>query len=177
MAKTAAKPQGVSPPEGGVRAIDYGIDSPQAVKSMYARAAWTFAFGFLLWFQNRAEYPGPAASLLAVLSVIAAVFVWAGYFMNWSSRKGKLRLRDTLVSMLALNGDKKSLTRDAVAGSCRSALPSVLKDRESHRDRRLGSTRDFGQFSGMRACERQGGRRRRDDPLRAGRSSQADVSG
>jgi SAM-dependent methyltransferase len=88
---------------------DYGLDSPLVVRSMYSRAAWTFAFGFALWFMNREEYPGPAASLLAALSLIAAVFVWAGYFMTWSSRKGKLRLRDRLVSMLALNGDEKVL--------------------------------------------------------------------
>jgi arsenite methyltransferase len=104
-------PSGNIPPAGALPGglADYGLDSPFVVRSMYSRATWTFAFGFALWFMNRVEYPGPAASLLGALSLIAAVFVWAGYFMTWSSRTGKLRLRDRLVAMLALNGDEKVL--------------------------------------------------------------------
>src|ERR1700722_7791903 len=107
---TAGLPKS-GPPVGALSAGagDYGIDSPHTIHSMYSRAAWTFAFGFALWFMNREEYPGPAASLLAALSLIAAAFVWAGYFMRWSSKTGKLRLRDRLVSMLAINGDEKVL--------------------------------------------------------------------
>jgi SAM-dependent methyltransferase len=98
---------GARPSDGG--SADYGLDSPSQIKSMYSRGAWTFAFGFALWFMNRQEYPGPAASLLVSLSLVAAVFVWAGYFMMWSSRTGKLVLRDRLVAMLALSGDEKVL--------------------------------------------------------------------
>ncbi len=125
MAKTAAASK--PPDPAALGPADYGIDSPLEIKSMYARAAWTFAFGFLLWFQNRDEYPGPAASLLAALSVIAAVFVWAGYFMTWSSRKGKLRLRDTLVSMLALNGDEKVLDAGCGRGLMSIGIAKRLK--------------------------------------------------
>jgi len=88
---------------------NYGLDSPGEIKSMYSRGAWTFAFGFALWFMNRTEYPGPGLAMFGALALVAGVFVWAGWFMTWSSRTGKLKLRDQLVSMLALSGDEKVL--------------------------------------------------------------------
>ncbi len=106
---------------------DYGLDAPQTVKNMYGRAAWTFAFGFALWFMNREQYPRPAASLLLALSLIAAAFAWAGYFMTWSSRTGKLRLRDTLVGMLALNGDEKVLDAGCGLGLMSVGIAKRLK--------------------------------------------------
>jgi arsenite methyltransferase len=90
-------------------APDYGVDSPAVVKDLYARAAWTFGFGFLLWFMNREEYPGPAFSLLAALAAIALVMAGAGWFMNWSSRIGKIQARDRLIESLELKGDEKVL--------------------------------------------------------------------
>jgi arsenite methyltransferase len=123
----ASKSPGSGPAEGGLQKVDYGLDSPLVVHSMYSRAAWTFAFGFALWFMNREEYPGPAASLLATLSLIAAAFVWAGYYMTWSSRKGKLRLRDRLVSMLALNGDEKVLDAGCGRGLMSVGIATRLK--------------------------------------------------
>jgi arsenite methyltransferase len=101
-AKPAAKLPDNSPP-------DYGLDAPLLVKSMYSRAAWTFVFGFALWFMNRVEYPAPALSLLAALVLIGSAFCAAGWIMTWSSRNGKLHLRDQLVEMLALQGDEKVL--------------------------------------------------------------------
>jgi arsenite methyltransferase len=88
---------------------NYGIDSPARVKEWYARAGWTFAFGFLLWFMNREQYPGPAVSLLTALAAIAAVMFGAGWFMNWSSRVGKIQARDRILNSLELKGDEKVL--------------------------------------------------------------------
>jgi SAM-dependent methyltransferase len=106
---------------------DYGLDSPFLIKSYYSRAAWTFAFGFALWFMNREEYPGPAASLLVALAVIAAAFAAAGWLMTWSSRKGKLQLRDKLAAMLALNGDEKILDAGCGLGLLAVAIAQRLK--------------------------------------------------
>src|SRR5579863_522784 len=88
---------------------DSGLDSPLLVRSMFSRGGWTLAAGLLLWFQNRVEYPGPAAALLAVLAAIALVFFGIGGFMIWSSRVGKLRMRDRQLDMLALAGTEKVL--------------------------------------------------------------------
>jgi arsenite methyltransferase len=95
--------------EAPANAPDYGVDSPAVIKDLYARAAWTFAFGLLLWFMNRVQYPGPAASLLAALGAIALVMAGSAWFMNWSSRVGKIRARDHLIESLELKGDEKVL--------------------------------------------------------------------
>jgi arsenite methyltransferase len=88
---------------------DYGLDSPLLVRSMFSRGGWTLAAGLLLWFQNRVEYPGPAAALLAVLAAIALVFFGIGGFMVWSSRVGKLRMRDRLLDAFEFAGTEKVL--------------------------------------------------------------------
>jgi|SRR5665213_1337865 len=106
---------------------DYGLDSPHTVRSMYSRAAWTFAFGFALWFMNRVEYPGPAAKMLIALALIAAVYVWAGWYMTWSSRHGKLQLREKLVALLALNGDEKVLDAGCGLGLLSVGIAKRLK--------------------------------------------------
>lgn len=106
---------------------NYGLDLPAEIKAMYSRGAWTFAFGFALWFMNRAEYPGPGASMMAALAAVAAVFVWAGWFMTWSSRHGKLKLRDQLVSMLALSGDEKVLDAGCGLGLMSIGIAKRLK--------------------------------------------------
>lgn len=88
---------------------DYGLDSPILVRSMFSRGGWTLAAALAVWFQNRTEYPGPAAVLLGVLAAIALVFFGIGGFMIWSSRVGKLRMRDRLLEALELAGTEKIL--------------------------------------------------------------------
>lgn len=88
---------------------DYGLDAPGIVKSMFVRAGWTFAFGLALYIMNRAEYPGPALRILLVLGLIAAGFAAVGWVMVWSSRVGKLAVRDELIGSLGLRGDEKVL--------------------------------------------------------------------
>jgi SAM-dependent methyltransferase len=112
---------------GTLAIANYGLDSPSEIKSLYSRAAWTFAFGFALWFMNRTEYPGPGLKMFAALALVAAVFVWVGWFMTWSSRTGKLKLRDQLVSMLALNGDEKVLDAGCGLGLLSIGIAKRLK--------------------------------------------------
>jgi len=106
---------------------NYGLDSPGEIKSMYSRGAWTFAFGFALWFMNRTEYPGPGLAMFGALALVAGVFVWAGWFMTWSSRTGKLKLRDQLVSMLALTGEEKVLDAGCGLGLMSIGIAKRLK--------------------------------------------------
>src|SRR5215472_11511020 len=88
---------------------DYGLDSPILVRRMFGRGGWTLAGALAFWLVNRAEYPGPAARVLAVLVAIALVFFGIAAAMMWSSRVGKLRLRDRLLDSLGLTGSERVL--------------------------------------------------------------------
>jgi arsenite methyltransferase len=90
-------------------APDYGLDAPLVVKRMFSRAAWTIAIGVAAFLINRNEYPGPAAKLLAVFCAIGVVFLGVGLCMIWSSRTGKLQVRDRLLDSLDLQGGEKVL--------------------------------------------------------------------
>ena len=90
-------------------APDYGLDAPLLVKRMFTRAAWTIAIGVAVYLINRNDNPGPAGTLLAVFGVIGLGFLAVGLYMTWSSRTGKLKLRDELLETLELKGDEKVL--------------------------------------------------------------------
>jgi SAM-dependent methyltransferase len=88
---------------------DYGLDAPLLVKRMFTRAAWTVAIGVAIYLINRSDNPGPAGTLLAVFAVIGVGFLAVGLYMTWSSRTGKLGLRDELLDSLDLKGEEKVL--------------------------------------------------------------------
>ena len=90
-------------------APDYGLDAPLLVKRMFTRAAWTIAIGVAVYLINRTDNPGPAGSLLAVFFVIGLGFLAVGLYMMWSSRTGKLAVRDRLLDSLDLKGEEKIL--------------------------------------------------------------------
>ena len=91
------------------RNLDYGIDSPALVRNWYHRAGWSLAGGLAVWVINRQEYPATAAELLAVLAALALIFTAVGKYKVWSSREGKVRLREQLLDQLALRGDERVL--------------------------------------------------------------------
>lgn len=88
---------------------DYGLDAPHMVRRLFSRGLWTLAIGAAVFFVNRGESPGPAQMLLAVLATMSAGFLATAGFMVWSSRVGKLKVRDRLLDALALEGDEKVL--------------------------------------------------------------------
>src|SRR5690242_19794096 len=88
---------------------DYGLDSPQTVKSMFWRGAWTLAFAIVVFVMNRAEYPAVSARILVVVGLIGVAFVAAGWVMVWSSRVAKFAAREALLDSLSLNGDERVL--------------------------------------------------------------------
>jgi SAM-dependent methyltransferase len=89
--------------------VDYGLDAPLLVKSMFGRAGWCLFFAFAFWFMNRVEYPGPALKLLSALGIVGLLFLSIGGIMVWSSRVAKLGLRDKLLDSVELKGDEKVL--------------------------------------------------------------------
>src|SRR5882757_4587586 len=86
---------------------DYGLDAPVTVKRMFYRGAWTIAGGIAVYVMNRVEYPEPSMRLLLILGSIGIVFLAVGGFMVWSSRVGKLKVRDEMLDQVALQGDEK----------------------------------------------------------------------
>ena len=88
---------------------DYGIDAPVLVRRMFTRAAWMFGIGAAIYFINHNEYPGPSAQILTILGLIGVGFLATGAFMIWSSKVGKLQMRDRLLDALDLKGDEKVL--------------------------------------------------------------------
>jgi arsenite methyltransferase len=89
--------------------VDYGLDSPELIRNWWHRAGWSFAIGLAVWYINRQQYPGPAAQLLAVLTLLAAACAGMAACKIRSSREGKLHLRERLLDQLALRGDEKIL--------------------------------------------------------------------
>lgn len=94
---------------------DYGLDSRITVRHMFSRGGWTLAFALVVYFINRAEYPGPAARLLAVLALIALAFFAAGWLLIQASKDTRFQIRDRILDGLKLTGEERVL--DAGSGT------------------------------------------------------------
>jgi len=66
-------------------------------------------FGALIWYMNRAIAPHRGLAVLYALGGIGVVYFAVAAAMVWSSRVGKLGVRDRLLDSLALRGDEKVL--------------------------------------------------------------------
>ncbi len=88
---------------------DYGLDAPGVVKSMFVRAGVAHAFGVAIWLMNRTLSPDHALSVLLALGITGLIFLGIAVVMIWSSRVGKLQLRDRLLGQISLSGDEKVL--------------------------------------------------------------------
>src|ERR1700691_613715 len=93
----------------GSAVADYSLDSPVAARRMFSRGGWTLAFALAMFFVNRAEYPAVSLRLLAVLGIIAAGVLAAGFVIRWSSRVGKLQVRDRILDGLEMTGEERVL--------------------------------------------------------------------
>jgi len=89
--------------------LDYGLDAPRVVRSMFGRGAWMLGIAAVLYFINHSDYPGPAARMCGVLALGGLICLGVGWAMVWSSRVAKLRLRDRLLDSLSLKGDERIL--------------------------------------------------------------------
>ena len=88
---------------------DYGIDAPKLVKRFATRGALLVAFALVLYYANRNSSPGAANVLCSVLLAIGVTFLVTSAVMVWSSRVGKLGLRDKILDSLPWRGDESVL--------------------------------------------------------------------
>ncbi|MEI9811856.1 MAG: class I SAM-dependent methyltransferase [Acidobacteriota bacterium] len=82
---------------------------PHAAKEMYQRAAWTLAFTAVFYYINAKEYPGPAFQVSAILVLLSAGFVAAGYGYTWLANVGQTRIREQILDGAALTGSERVL--------------------------------------------------------------------
>jgi SAM-dependent methyltransferase len=89
------------------RAPDYGLDAPGVIRGFLMGGAAALVVAAIL--QAAGTSHGPLASLRVTLWNVGGWFIATGLLMVWSSRWGKLRLRDRLLDGLALAPDARVL--------------------------------------------------------------------
>ena len=87
-----------------------GFASPHAAREMYSRAAWTIAFAVVVYFINRAEYPGPAATLAVVITLIGVALAGIGYSLHWIATEGRKAVYAQIGNGLNLQGAERVLS-------------------------------------------------------------------
>ena len=88
---------------------DYGIDAPKDQRDMMWRGVTFFGLGLGLYLMNRREYPGPAGSMFAVLGLVGVAFLALSAAWYWTSKNGKMKLRDQILDGISFKGDEKVL--------------------------------------------------------------------
>lgn len=83
--------------------------STHNAREMYSRALWTIGFAAILYFINRAEYPGPAARVGVVILLIGIGFGAIGYGLNWFATEGQSRVQEQILDSLQLQGSERIL--------------------------------------------------------------------
>ena len=116
MMQLLAKMHGIETPQ----APDYGQDVPGLAKgtallgllSSSAVIAHLIAFssaGLFVMLRGGSELSLGNVIFLTVLSILSIVFFSAAGFLVWSSRRGKLQMRDRVIAGLHLRGDEAVL--------------------------------------------------------------------
>jgi arsenite methyltransferase len=88
---------------------DYGLDAPKLVRRFAVRGVFLIAFAVVLYLANRNTSPGTAQALAAILTCAGLGFCLTAATMLWSSRVGKLKLRDKLLDAFSWRGDESVL--------------------------------------------------------------------
>jgi arsenite methyltransferase len=88
---------------------DYGLDAPKLVRRLAVRGTLILIFAVILYIANRAGSPGAAPALAGIFGCIGLGFLVAAAMMLWSSRVGKLKLRDRMLDGFSWRGDESVL--------------------------------------------------------------------
>jgi len=87
-------------------ATDYGLDAPRVVQRLGVYGLVALGVGQALYFGLRGTAPVLARSLLQAGIWTGGCLLLTVAVMIWSSRVGKLRLRDRLLDMISWRGDE-----------------------------------------------------------------------
>lgn len=88
---------------------DYGLDAPRLVRRLAIRGGLLVAFGLVLYVVNRTTSPAAAKMLGSLAAGIGVALVFASLVMIWSSRVGKLKMRDRMLDSFSWRGDENVL--------------------------------------------------------------------
>jgi arsenite methyltransferase len=88
---------------------DYGLDAPKLVRRFAIRGGLLLAFAVALYLSNRTTSPAAAKTLTSLLVAIGLGFLLAAGIMFWSSRVGKLKVRDRMLDSFAWRGNESVL--------------------------------------------------------------------
>jgi arsenite methyltransferase len=88
---------------------DYGIDAPRQLRRMIWRGTASILLGVGLYMMNRADAPNGGLALFSALFCVGLGFLGAAGVMYWSSRTGKIQVRDQILEALEWRGDEKVL--------------------------------------------------------------------
>lgn len=88
---------------------DYGLDAPKLVQRLAIRGGLLIVFAVVLYFANRSTSPVGAKALGSIALCIGAGLAATAVIMLWSSRVGKLGLRDRLLDSVTWKGDESVL--------------------------------------------------------------------
>jgi len=92
-----------------VPGANYGIDAPKLVQRFAVRGGLLVVFAAVLYIVNRRTSPGTALALALACGGIGLGFLATAGIMIWSSRIGKLRVRDEILNGIAWRGDETVL--------------------------------------------------------------------
>lgn len=84
---------------------DYGLDAPGTVRKMLVRGGVLTALAIIIYIANGSS----GRAITSIFASIGITFLIVGVVMIWSSRVGKLRMRDQILNALPWRGDEKVL--------------------------------------------------------------------
>jgi arsenite methyltransferase len=85
---------------------DYGLDAPPVIRNLTVAGVASLLAGVVLYFLLTAPQPLIATILLAWGVLAGTSLLVTAVLMIWSSKVGKLRLRERLIDSLALRGNE-----------------------------------------------------------------------
>ena len=92
-----------------LKKADYGQDMPGIIVAVSILALVLLALAFWQYRQNAVNQSSQCSITSMILASIAVIFIFIAFIGIWSSRFGKLILRDKVLSKLAINGSESIL--------------------------------------------------------------------